>query len=230
MSKELSVTEARDPARRRLLGIGVLGGAALATGVLGTKSANADIVDFLDRILDLDPIVINFAYELEELQAAFFDSAARSRGFYQLSAREQSTINLIAMQDRQQFEVLKRLRAKLGIKAGDSFESRNAEASRRPRTFTFGNAFHSRKSLMNNAIEIKRLSVASYHGSVNLVNRGNVTVAAAIAGTDGRHLAVLRELAGLDPVPTSFEEAISPQDTGRMLAKYGFTGGGLRNG
>lgn len=228
MSKQLAVTEARDPSRRRLLGMGVLGGAALATGVLGAKPASADIVDFLDRLLDLDPIVINFAFELEELQVDFFERAALSRGFGQLSSREQSTFNLIGMQDRQQFEKLGQLRTKLGVKSADHFESTNASASRRPRHFDFGDAFNSRESLMETAVEIKGLAVASYHGAVNHVDRGNLTLAAAIAGTDGRHLAVLRELAGLDPVPTSFEEAISPQDTGRMLGKYGFQGGGLR--
>jgi len=230
MSKELTVTEARDPSRRRLLGMGVLGGAALATGVLSAKPASADIVDFLDRLLDLDPIVINFAFELEELQVDFFERAALSRGFGELSSRAQSTFNLIGMQDREQFEALAKLRAKLGVKSADRFEQPNASASRRPRSFNFGDAFDSRDSLMKTAIEIKGLAVASYHGSVNLVDRGNLTLAAAIAGTDGRHLSVLRELAGLDPVPTSFEEAISPQDTGRMLGKYGFKGGGFRNG
>jgi len=228
---ESLATQARSPQRRKLLGMGLAaGGAALAFGTMGTGTAKADIVDFLDRLLDLDPIVINFAYELEELQTDFFERAALSRGFGQLSSREQSTFNLIAKQDRQQFEKLGKLREKLGVKSGDRFEAPNAASSRRPRSYNFGGAFNSRDELMKTAIEIKRLSVASYHGAVNNVDRGNLTLAAAIAGTDGRHLVVLRELAGLDPVPTSFEEAISPQDTGRMLGKYGFNGGGFRNG
>lgn len=226
---ESLATQARSPQRRKLLGMGLAAsGAALAFGTMGTGTAKADIVDFLDRLLDLDPIVINFAYELEELQTDFFERAALSRGYNQLSSREQNTFNLIAMQDRQQFEALGKLRAKLGVKSGDRFEQSNASASRRPRSYEFGSAFNSRDELMKTAIEIKGLAVASYHGSVNLIDRGNLTLAAAIAGTDGRHLSVLRELAGLDPVPTSFEEAISPQDTGRKLSKYGFKGGGLR--
>jgi hypothetical protein len=228
MSNKLEVPEARDPARRRLLGMGVLGGAALATGVLGVKPANADIIDFLDKFLYLDPIVINFAHELEELQADYFERAGLSRAFGQLSAREQGAINLIARQDREQFEKLSQLRNRLNIKGSDSFESPNASASRRPRNFTFGNAFQSRDSMLREAVEIKGLAVASYHGAVDIIDRGNLTLAAAIAGTDGRHLSVLREIAGLDPVPSSFEEARSPQETGRILARYGFNGGGVR--
>ena len=220
--------EARQPARRRLLGMGVLGGAALATGVLSAKPAGADIVDFLDKFLDLDPIVINFAYRLEELQADFFERAAYSKGFGQMSAREQGAINLIAMQDREQFEALGKLRQKLGIKNYDHYDQPNASASPSPRKFSFGSAFSSRDELLKTAVEIKGLAVASYHGSVNLIDRGNLTLAAAIAGTDGRHLAVLREIAGMDPVPSSFEEAKSPQETGRELGKYGFAGGGIR--
>lgn len=222
-------TEPRSPARRKLLGMGLAaGGAVLAMGTIGKGVATADIIDLLDGPLDLDPIVINFAFELEELQVDFFERAALSRGFNELSSREQSTFNLIGMQDREQFEAIGKLRAKLGIKSGNNFESYNTESSRRPRKFRFGGAFNSRDSLMKTAIEIKSLAVASYHGAVTHVDRGNLTLAAAIAGTDGRHLSVLREMAGLDPVPTSFEEAISPQVTGRKLSKYGFNGGGLR--
>lgn len=220
--------EARLPARRRLLGMGVLGGAALATGVLSAKPASADIVDFLDKFLDLDPIVINFAYRMEELQAEFFTRAISSKGFGQMSGREQGAIALIAQQDREQFEALGKLRQRLSVKNYDHYDQPNASASPSPRDFTFGNAFNSRSELLNTAVEIKGLSVASYHGAVNLIDRGNLTLAAAIAGTDGRHLAVLRELAGMDPVPSSFEEAKSPQETGRILGKYGFTGGGIR--
>lgn len=220
--------KARQPARRRLLGMGVLGGAALATGVLSAKPASADIVDFLNKFLDLDPIVVNFAYRMEELQADFFNRAAYSRGFGQMSAREQSAINLIAMQDREQFEALGKLRERRGIKNYNHYDEPNASSSPAPRNFSYGNAFNSRDELLKTAVEIKGLSVASYHGSVNLVARDIVTLAAAIAGTDGRHLAVLREISGLDPVPSPFEEAKSPQETGRLLGKYGFTGGGIR--
>ena len=228
-ANESRATKPSSPARRKLLGMGLAaGGAVLAMGTIGKGIAKADIIDFLDGPLDLDPIIINFAFELEELQVDFFERAALSRGFNQLSSREQSTFSLIGMQDRAQFEAIRNLRAKLGIKSGNSFESYNSESSRRPRTFRFGGAFNSRESLMNEAIEIKSLAVASYHGAVTHIDRGNLTLAAAIAGTDGRHLVILRELAGLDPVPSSFEEAISPQDTGNKLAKYGFKGGGLR--
>ncbi len=223
-----ATNEARLPARRRLLGMGVLGGAALAAGVLSAKPASADIVDFLDKFLDLDPIVINFAYRMEELQAEYFGRAVSSKGFGQMSGRERSVIALIAQQDREQFEAIGRLRERLGVKNYDHYDQPNASASPSPRSFTFGNAFNSRDELLKTAIEIKSLSVASYHGAVNFVDRGNLTFAAAIAGTDGRHLSVLREIAGLDPVPSSFEEAKSPQETGRLLSKYGFTGGGIR--
>lgn len=214
--------------RRRLLGTALLGGAALATGVLAARPAHAGLIDTLDRFLDLDPIIINFAYELEELQTDFFERAAYSKGFSELSPRERSTINLIARQDREQFEKLDQLRSKLDVRGGGGFAYPNASASKRPRTFNFGNSFDSRESLLRTAVEIKELAVASYHGAVDNVDRGNLTLAAAIAGTDGRHLAVLREIAGLDPVPTSFEMPQSAQVTGRLLGKYGFKGGGMR--
>lgn len=216
------------PSRRRLLGTALIGGVALAVGAAGMRPANADLIDTLDRFLDLDPIVINFAFELEELQADFFERATLSSGYSRMSERERNTFNLIAMQDRQQYNELGKLRERLGVKGGDTFEYPNASASRRPSRFNFPDVFDDRVKLLNEAVKIKELAVKSYHGAVRHIDRSNLTLAAAIAGTDGRHLAVLRELAGMDPVPSSFEMPVSPQITGRKLGKYGFKGGGLR--
>ncbi len=124
-------------------------------------------------------------------------------------------------------------RKKRHERGGNTFESRTLEHTRRPRFFRYPtDAFKNRESLLNEAISLKENVLFAYHGAVDLVRDPKLLgPAAAIAGVEGRHLVVLRELAGLDPVPTSFEGQVSPQAIGDRLAKrYGFKGGAQRMG
>lgn len=215
--------------RRSLLGLG----GAIAASTLLAGGVRADILDTIRGVLDLDPIVLNFAHELEELQSEFFRRLSISPAYDEMEARERSVISAIAMQDRAHFEFFEALRGKLGARAGGAFESRNASASRRPRVFRFpSNAFRTRASALTEAVTIKENSVAAYHGAVDLLRqkRALLAPAVAVAGVDGRHLAVLRELAGLDPVPASYELQVSPQAVGKRLGKYGFRGGAMSGG
>ena len=90
----------------------------------------------------------------------------------------------------------------------------------------FGSAFNSRDSLFSTALDIKETVLFAYHGAVDIVAKDSLMLAAAIAGVEGRHVAVLRELNGMDPVPTPFERRMYPDAVGKRLAKYGFNGGG----
>ena len=215
--------------RRRFLTLGAMAGAT----TLVASGARADILDGLKNFLDLDPIVLNYAHELEELQSELFARIAVSAVYQELTARERSVINAIALQDRAHFEALEAIRNRIGARAGGRFNSPNSSASRRPRNFTFpGSAFRDRQKMYNLAINVKENAVGAYHGAVDLLRskRTLLTPAAAIAGVDGRHLVVLRELAGLDPIPSAFEVQISPQNVGNRLDAYGFKGGARRGG
>lgn len=215
--------------RRSLLGLG----GAVAASTLLAGGVRADILDTLRGPLDLDPIVLNFAHELEELQSEFFRRLTNSPAYDEMEARERSVISAIAMQDRAHFEFFEALRGKLGARGGGAFETRNASASRRPRVFRFpSKAFRTRADALTEAVTIKENSVAAYHGAVDLLRdkKSLLAPAVAVAGVDGRHLAVLRELAGLDPVPASYELQVSPQVVGKRLGKYGFRGGAMSGG
>lgn len=231
---EPSVEEASKPdgpglSRRSLLGLA----GAVAASTLLAGGVRADILDTLRGVLDLDPIVLNFAHELEELQSEFFLRLTASPAYSEMEARERSVISAIAMQDRAHFEAFEALRGKLGARGGGHFESQNAANSRRPRIFRFSSGgFNSRAAALTEAVTIKENAVAAYHGAVDLLRdkRGLLKPAVAVAGVEGRHLAILRELAGLDPVPASYELQVSPQIVGRRLAVYGFRGGAMSGG
>ena len=216
------------PRRRSLLALGAAAGlGSLVLGASGVGTARADILRSLKGALDLDPLVVNFAFEMEELESEFFLRVLRSNVYTELSARERNAFTLIATQDRAHFDMLNELRGKKSYRGGGRLETPNASASRRPGLFYYpDNAFKSRANLYPVALNIKETALFAYHGAVDLVDKDTLKLAGAIAGVEGRHLAVLRELSGIDPVPSPFEGALSPDQAGRRLAKYGFNGGG----
>lgn len=217
--------EVPSPARRQLLALGAAAGAA--TLVMGALPAQAGFgAKQLGAVFNLDGIVTAFASEMEELSSEFFYRATRSPNFGTLSAQEQSVVNLIAVQDRAHFEAHQAVLKKMGHRNANAYANSNAAASRRPRVFRFGGAFNSRDEFFKEAIYIKETILWGYHGAVTLVSRQLLAPAAAIAGVDGRHVSVLREIAGVDPVPRSFEENLTPQSVAKRLDRYGFTGGG----
>lgn len=218
------------PARRKLIAAGAT--ACGAAALLAATPAHADLLDALKHFLYLDPIVLNYAFEMEELQCDFFSRVIQSEMFPQMDSHERSALNLIALQDRAHYEALKIARDKYGYKGGTHFETPNASASRRPRVYTFNpRAFSSREAMLHDAVDIKQNVTWAYHGAVDLVRDPKLLApAGAIAGVEGRHLVVLREMSGLDPVPTPFEGQVSPQTIGDRLAQYGFKGGGMNRG
>ncbi|RYG66769.1 ferritin-like domain-containing protein [bacterium] len=214
--------------RRQLL----MGAAICAGGLLLSRTpAQADIIDTLNKFFDLDPTVLNYAAEMEELEKDFFTRAIGSKGYTELTGREQSVFNLIAAQDTAHFKALTIERNRRGTTLRNSAEGRTQAGSQGPRAFHFpANAFSSREELLKEAISLKENVLYAYHGAVHTVGDPKLLgPAAAIAGVEGRHLVVLREIAGLDPVPTSFEGQVSPQTIGRVLgSRYGFKGGNDR--
>ncbi len=215
-------------ARRQFFAVGA--GAAGALMLNAAMPAHADIVSALGKILYLEPIVVNFALEMEELECDFFNKAIISPAYAHFDEYEQNAFNLIAQEDEQHVCSLKELRDKLGDKSGNSFsETRNMSHTFETPAFTYpGGTFHSRGDLLNTAVRIKESAVFAYHGAVPLVGHHVLAAAAAIAGVEGRHAAVLRLMNGMDPVPSPFETAVSAQKIGFDLGEYGFMGGAKR--
>ena len=213
--------------RRQLLAMATATcGAAVAASLF--NPARADLVAKIGGILYLDPTVLNFAFEMEELQKDFYNRAARTRGYGSLSGSERNLLALFAQQDSEHYDILNTARDALGFQDAGGFETRNTISSRRPRNFTYP-ALNSRDDLLNAALDIKETVLFGYHGAVGVVrNKDILKTAAAIAGVEGRHAAVLRQTLGLIPGPAPFEGAYAAQHTGYKLAKYGFKGGAPR--
>lgn len=225
----LGEQEVSSPSRRRLIAAGAALGAAglfLGSTPLGPSPGQADLVRALKGVLHLDPIVVNFALEMEELEKDFFTRVTRSKIFHTLSPREQGLFALIAREDCEHFDAINAVRESRNIKAANAFDNRNASASRQPKQFNFGKAFNSREQLYMTSLDIKETVLGAYHGAVDLVHKDTLRLAGAIAGVEGRHVTLLRLMNQLDPVPSPFEMALGAQAAGRKLARYGFRGGG----
>lgn len=214
----------KSPARRQFFALATaVGGVALAGALY--KPAQADIVATLGKLFYLDPTVLNFAFAIEELESDFFGRAFRSQGFTALSANERSAFGVFAEQDTSHKMLLETMRGPLGARDAGNFETLNASQSRRPRIFRYP-ALNTRDELLRSALDIKENALFTYHGAVGLVkNKSLLMTAVAIAGIEGRHAAMLRELMGMDPVPAPFEGAINATAAGKRFSKYGLNGG-----
>ncbi|PQV64245.1 Ferritin-like domain-containing protein [Abditibacterium utsteinense] len=211
----------KSPARRHFMALGTaLGGAAFAGALF--SPARADLVAAVGKIFYLDPIVLNFALELEELESDFFSRVTTSSGFGALDERQQNIFYTIASQDKAHFEKISSIRDL----RGDTGARRNQASSLgRPKFFRYG-PLGNKDEVLGAALDLKENALFAYHGAVGLIKDASLlSVAASIAGVEGRHVSALRESMGLDPVPAPFEGALEAQVSGRKLARYGFVGG-----
>ena len=190
--------------------------------------ARADLVAKIGKLFYLDSIVLNFAFEMEELEQDLYSRLTRSKGYASLTGQERNIIALMASQDTEHYQVLKAARDAFGYQDAGESETPNTFASRRPRAFNYP-SLSTREDILNTALDVKETVLFGYHGAVGIVrNKKLLSTAAAIAGVEGRHAAILRQAVGLEPVPAAFEGAYGAQNTGYKLAKYGFKGGAPR--
>ena len=213
--------------RRQLLALATATcGATVAASLF--NPARADLIAKIGKLFYLDSIVLNFAFEMEEMQKDLYGSISRSKGYGELSGKERDLMALFAQQDDEHFQILNAARDAFGFKDAGGTETLNAFASRRPRSFTYPN-LSNREAILNTALDVKETVLFGYHGAVGVVrNKKLLSTAAAIAGVEGRHAAVLRMAVGLPPATAPFEGAYAAQHTGYKLGKYGFKGGAPR--
>jgi len=140
-----------------------------------------------------DTGVLNYAYALEQLEAAFYTAAVQS--FYTGGSAEE----LQAFTDIRDHEVIHRefLKAALGDQAIG------------PLQFDFTSVdFASRDSVLNAALSLEDLGVSAYNGAAYLLDNPEFTTAAGkIVSVEARHLAVLALLQ--NPNSTSFANDIA---------------------
>ena len=167
--------------RRRFLGY-----AGAATGLVavatGCKKEDA-VSNSTEEDVNLgagDPGILNYAYALEQLEAAFYTQVIASQ-YSGISSSETSLLT-----DIRDHEVAHREFFKKAL-AGDAIANLEFDFS----SIDFG----SRTSVLETAKAFEDLGVSAYNGAGRLIESGDyLTLAGKIVSVEARHAAYIREL------------------------------------
>jgi hypothetical protein len=152
----------------------------------------------------LDQKILNFALQLEYLQAAFY-AAAVDGGVLRGEALEFA--ETVAGHEQEHVDFLRRA---LG-----------SEAGREP-TFDFGRATGSERSFLETAVLLENTGVAAYNGQAANLTKKSLAAAAEIVSVEGRHAAWASSLAGRDPAPRAADPGATADAVAATLKQTGF--------
>jgi hypothetical protein len=192
-------------------------GLTLGVVALGCSDDNSDVGTNPGTGVDLgtgDTGVLNYAYALEQLEAAFYTQAVAGAYYSSAPAGEQSILN-----DIKNHEVIHRdfLKAALGTAAIADLQV----------DFTTIN-FADRASVLGAARTFEDLGVSAYNGAGKLLtDPANLLTAGKIVSVEARHASAIRDLleansfANSDVVdPTGLDLARTPTDVLKAADTY----------
>lgn len=133
--------------------------------------------------LSNDTGILNYAYALEQLEAAYYTAALTSTGFAALSANEQEVLS-----DLQKHEVIHRewFKTILGSNAIPTISFN---------TTTVGTLTASRDVLLRTSQQLEDTGVSAYNGAGKyLTNTTNLLLAGKIVSVEARHAAAIRDI------------------------------------
>lgn len=172
--------------------IKMLGGtAAGAVVIAGCDTSEPETEMETDVTLDFstDVGVLNYAYALEQLEAAFYAQAAMNP-YADISATEQAYLDALAAHEGVHRDLFA---AALG---GDAIPELSVDFS--------GVDFDDRASVLGTAQVLEDTGVAAYNGAGRyLTNADFLTLAGKIVSVEARHAAAIRAMVG---GPTSFAD------------------------
>ena len=165
---------------------GIVGvGSTLAVAGLGRDPVSAQAGDS-----DLE--ILNYALTLEYLEADFYNQGVEGGA---LSGRELALVTPIRDHEDAHVAALTSTISDLGGTPVKSPKFKYPEG-----TFT------KKATFLETASVFEELGVTAYHGQVTLIKNLDILgAAAAIAGVESRHAAILADLTGGNPVPAPVE-------------------------
>jgi rubrerythrin len=186
------VLEFRDEsARRNFIKVAALVGAG-STLVAATRHDKKAFADASTNDLE----ILNYALTLEYLEAEFYTRGIKG-GI--LKGRALDLVEPIRDHEQEHVTVVTQTVKDLGGKpaAKPSFQ------------FPAG-TFTSKAKFLATASAFEELGVTAYHGQVPRIEDADILKsAAAIAGVESRHAAIVADLMGGNPFPSSFEKRMS---------------------
>ncbi|HEX8486962.1 MAG TPA: ferritin-like domain-containing protein [Propionibacteriaceae bacterium] len=178
---------ADESARRNFIKVAVLVGAG-STLVAATRNDKTAFADASTSDLE----ILNYALTLEYLEAEFYTRGVKGDI---LNGRARELVEPIRDHEQEHVTVLKQTVKDLGGKA----------AAKPDFTFPAG-TFTSKSKFLTTASAFEELGVTAYHGQVPRIEDADILkAAAAIAGVESRHAAIVADLLGGNPFPAAFE-------------------------
>lgn len=150
------------------------------------------------QVPNSDIEILNYALTLEFLEADFY-----SRGLERdvLSGRELELVQPI--RDHEEAHVTQ-LTSTISDLGGEPVEE--------PQFNYPGGTFNQKNAFLQTAVTFEELGVDAYHGQVTRIKTVDIlAAAAAIAGVESRHAAILEDMTGGEPFPAPVEDNKSMQ-------------------
>jgi rubrerythrin len=198
--------------RRSFLGFAGVAGAAVLLSACDKEDDAVEPVD--EGTVDLgsgDTGLLNFAYALEQLEAAFYVRVCSS--FYADASEREKAL----LQDVRRHEIAHRELFRTAL-AGNAIPDLE---------FDFGSInFNDRTSVLSAAKEMEDTGVAAYNGAGKLMaTPENLKLAAKIVSVEARHAAYFRELISVNSFSDTadangVDASISPVDVLTLVSKY----------
>jgi beta-phosphoglucomutase-like phosphatase (HAD superfamily) len=169
-----------------------------STGSTATTEVNAAFAAQQTVTLNLgtDVGIINYAYALEQLEAAFYQQAVAASAFSGMPAAEQELLT-----DIRNHEVIHRdfIRAALGSAAIPNL------------AVNFGTSLNTRDSILNTAKVLEDTGVAAYNGAGRyLQDARNLLLAGKIVSVEARHAAAVRDVLDTTGVAFAGDDIVDP--------------------
>jgi hypothetical protein len=188
-----------DQSRRRFLQATLVGGAVVSgAAFIGLRPAQSQPPGPTQ-----DRTILNFALQLEYLQAAFYREGLSS-GLLRGELREFA--RTVGANEEEHVALL---RSALGPSA------------RSQPTFRFDEALRSRDAFVRTAIILEDTGVAAYNGQAANLTKKALLPALRIVSVEGRHAAWIRDIAGEDPAPLAADAGLSATAVTSTLRKAG---------
>lgn len=179
-----------------LVGVGsafVAGGLLASPGVASAATTRAGIAPAAGTEGDVE--ILNYALTLEFLEADFYEMGL-AKGL--LKDRELELVTPIGDHEKTHVKAV-----------GDAVKAFGGTPVSKPKITYPAGTFDSRDSFLKTGSMFEELGVTAYHGQVPLIKSLDVLAsAAAIAGTESRHAAILAQLIGGKPFPAPFEKGV----------------------
>jgi rubrerythrin len=183
----------------------ILKGALAAGSVYGAGMVSPFVRQAFAQGGGGDLEVLNFALTLEYLEAAFYKEGGSKT---KLSAEAAELVTTFGEQEQEHVDALTKTITDLG---GKPVKSPMVD---------FGN-ISSEKAFLKLAVAFEDTGVSAYNGAAPSIQSKEVLAAAgSIVQIEARHAAAIRLLAGEDPAPKAFDEALNTKQVLKAVEPY----------